>query len=85
MKYTNAAEILPERLLKELQAYIEGDVIYVPRASARKQWGTKSGSRLFYQNRNEEIRRLYREGKSIDDLSKKYGLAYGTVRKILYG
>lgn len=85
MKYINAAEILPEPLLKELQAYIDGDVVYIPKASVKKRWGTVSGSRLFYQNRNEEMRKLYREGRSIDMLAEQYGLAYSTIRKIIYG
>ena len=48
MKYVNAAEILPERLLRELQTYIDGDVLYVPRQTSKKEWGTVSGSRSFY-------------------------------------
>ncbi len=35
MKYVNAAEILPERLLRELQTYIDGDVLYVDRHPKR--------------------------------------------------
>lgn len=62
MKYINAAEILPEKLLKELQTYIEGEVLYIPKASAKKQWGSINGSRLFYLERNKEIQRLYKEG-----------------------
>lgn len=85
MKYINAAEILPETLLKELQTYIDGDVLYIPKASAKKEWGTASGSRTFYQERNAEIRSLYKEGYSIDALSKQYSLAYSTIKKILYG
>lgn len=84
MKYINAAEILPERLLKELQTYIEGDVLYVPRASVKKEWGAANGSRTFYQERNREIRRLLKDGYSVDALSKKYGLAHSTIRKIVY-
>ncbi len=84
MKYRNAAEILPEKLLKELQTYIEGDVLYIPKASTKKQWGTATGSRLFYLERNEEIQRLYREGHSIDVLAKRYGLAYSTIKRIIY-
>ena len=49
MKYINAAEILPEKLLKELQTYIDGDVLYIPKASTKKEWGAASGSRIFYQ------------------------------------
>jgi len=85
MKYINAAEILPEKLLKELQAYVEGEVLYIPKTSPKKQWGAATGSRLFYLERNEEIQRLYREGYSMDVLAKRYGLAYSTIKKIIYG
>lgn len=85
MRYVNAAEILPERLLKEIQTYIDGEVVYIPKASGKKQWGIVSGSRVFYQKRNQEIKRLFKEGQSIDMLSTKYGLAYSTIKKIIYG
>ena len=85
MKYINAAEILPEQLLKELQRYADGDVLYIPKASTKKEWGASSGSRTFYEERNKEIQRLYREGHSMDALVKQYGLAYSTIKKIIYG
>ena len=85
MKYKNAAEILPEKLLKELQTYIEGEILYIPKTSAKKQWGTATGSRLFYLERNEEIQKYYKEGYSIDALATRYGLAYSTIKKIIYG
>lgn len=84
MKYINAAEILPEKLLKEIQTYIDGNVLYIPKISAKKEWGADSGSRTFYQERNKEIQRLYKEGYSIDALAKQYGLAYSTIKKIIY-
>ena len=84
MKYINAAEILPEKLLKELQTYIEGEVLYIPKTSTKKQCGSINGSRLFYLERNKEIQRLYKEGLSIDVLAKRYGLAYSTIKKIIY-
>ena len=85
MKYINAAEILPEQLLKELQRYADGDVLYIPKASTKKEWGASSGSRTFYQKRNIEIQRLFKEGHSVDALAKQYGLAYSTIKKIIYG
>ena len=85
MKYVNAAEILPEKLLRELQTYIDGDVLYIPRTSAKKKWGSVSGSREFYQKRNKEIRFLFKNGYSIEALSRQYGLACGTIKKIIYG
>lgn len=85
MRYINAAEVLPEDLLRELQHYIEGDVIYIPKVSAKKEWGTVSGSKVFYLERNREIKRLYKEGYSMDMLAEQFGLAYNTIRKIIYG
>lgn len=85
MKYKNAAEILPERLVRELQTYLDGELLYVPKASAKKEWGAESGTRTFYRERNEEIKKLYRDGASMDALAKRYRLADSTIKKIIYG
>ncbi len=85
MKYINAAEILPERLLKELQTYVDGAILYIPKASSKKEWGEANGSRTFYQERNQEIQRLFQLGFSIDALADQYGLACSTIKKIVYG
>lgn len=85
MKYINAAEILPEKLLKEIQMYIDGVILYIPKTSAKKGWGLVSGSRKFYQKRNKEIKFLFKNGYSIEALSKRYGLAHSTLKKIIYG
>ena len=85
MKYINAAEILPEELLKEIQTYINGCVLYIPKTSVKKGWGSVSGSRKFYQKRNQEIQFLFENGYSIEALSERYGLAHSTLKKIIYG
>ena len=85
MKYINAAEILPEQLLKELQTYVDGGVLYIPKVSVKKEWGATSGARTFYEERNKEIQKLFQEGYSIDVLAERYGLAYSTIKKIVYG
>ncbi len=85
MKYINAAEILPEKLLREIQTYIDGDVLYIPKTSAKKVWGSVSGSREFYKKRNNEIQFLFKNGYSIEYLSQRYGLAHSTLKKIIYG
>lgn len=84
MKYINAADILPEKLLKEIQTYMDGGVLYIPKSSAKKGWGSVSGSRKFYQKRNKEIQFLFKNGYSIETLSKQYGLAHSTLKKIIY-
>ncbi len=84
MKYKNAADVLPEGLLKEIQRYIEGGLIYIPNNNAKKGWGEKSGSRVYYSVRNNEIKKNYKDGKSISEISDLYGLAFDTVRRIIY-
>lgn len=44
MKYKNAQDILPDKLLRELQQYISGGVLYVPSADTKKSWGEVSGA-----------------------------------------
>ena len=85
MKYRNASEILPDDLLKELQKYAPGEILYVPSDAGRKKWGADSGARQFYARRNEEIRQKYFGLKApIPALCEEYGLSDETIRKILY-
>ena len=85
MKYRNASEILPDDLLKELQKYAPGEILYVPSDKKRKEWGADSGARQFYTQRNEEIRHKFFHFKiSIDVLCEEYKLSDETVKKILY-
>ena len=85
MKYRNASEILPDDLLKELQKYAPGEILYVPSDKVRKKWGADTGARRFYEQRNEEIRQKYFDQRvTIDMLCEEYSLSNETVRKILY-
>ena len=84
MGYRNGAEILPPHLLEEVQKYIEGGLIYVPKRGKKVGWGYLSGSRKYLDKRNHEICSLYYKGISIDDLSSRYHLSEETVRKIIY-
>ena len=84
MKYKNAAEILPEKLLRELQSYSGGDILYIPKAGAKAGWGARNGSKNYYLERNQVIKTLHRDGKSADDLAQQYGLSVSTIKRILY-
>lgn len=84
MKYRNASEILPDALLKEIQKYTSGEMLYIPNDNTRKQWGHSSGARQFYKERNETIRQKYFEKTSLEDLAEEYNLSYETIRKIVY-
>ncbi len=84
MKYTNASDILPDKLLREVQKYAQGEALYIPAVAERKKWGESSGARSFYEHRNQEIRQKFRENVSIEKLADQYCLAVETVRKIVY-
>jgi DNA mismatch repair ATPase MutS len=85
MKYRNASEILPDELLKELQKYAPGEILYIPSDKKRKNWGAESGARHFYQKRNEEIREKYFDKKAtVLQLSDEYNLTDETIKKIIY-
>lgn len=84
MKYRNASDILPDELLKEIQKYVSGEVLYIPSAGSRKKWGAGSGARVFYEQRNEEIRYKFYHGICLEELADEYFLSVDTIRKIVY-
>ncbi|MBE9914964.1 hypothetical protein G8C92_13050 [Paenibacillus donghaensis] len=85
MKYINADEIFPSELLEEIQKYVHGKTIYIPKAKgSRKKWGEKNGNRALLQQRNDQIREQYAEGASIGELAARFYLSYESIRKIIY-
>lgn len=85
MKYINAAAILPDALVRELQKYVQAGYIYVPaREEQRRAWGELSGCRKELQARNEKILAAYRQGVSADELADRYHLSVYAIRKIIY-
>lgn len=84
MQYKNGREILPTELLRELQKYIQGELIYIPTLEAeRKGWGESNGTREYIRKRNIEIYKLYKEGLSIEMLMVTYNLSEDSIRKII--
>ena len=84
MRYKNAQDIIPDHLLKELQRYISGETLYIPKSKIKKRWGAVSGARTYYQERNERIRNKFQEGDTIDSLANEFHLSTDSIRKIVY-
>ncbi|WP_047984304.1 CD3324 family protein [Ornithinibacillus californiensis] len=85
MQYKNAKEVLPPSLLKEMQEYIQGDLIYIPKANEKRMgWGEASGSKALITKRNKEILQLYTNGKSFEELGQQFHLSIDSIRKIIY-
>lgn len=85
MKYINAKEILPDKLIKELQEYVQAGYVYVPAKNEQhKSWGELSGYRKELSKRNSIIISEYRNGASIEELADRYYLSIYAIRKIIY-
>jgi len=86
MKYVKAQAILPESLLTEIQKYIQGELVYIPKPTANhEKWGAKTGSKKAIAQRNESMIKAYRAGTPIHKLAESYYLAEDTVKNIVYG
>ncbi len=85
MSYLRAEELLPEELVKEIQKYIQGVQLYIPKVEkARLGWGQKNGTRERLSERNSRIRSLKEDGWKIDDIAELYNLSSDSIRKIVY-
>lgn len=83
MSYKNAKDVLPVRLLRELQRYADGELLYIPSAAPKTAWGEKNGARGQYDERNAAIRSLHSRGFSADRLAAEFCLSADSIRKIL--
>lgn len=84
MRYKNAKQILPKELLEQIQQYIQGDLIYIPKADNKKTpWGEKNGTKEAIYNRNIDIFKLYKQGLKIDEIVSIYNLSESSIRKII--
>jgi len=85
MKDSNIEELLPKELLLEIQKYVQGRSLYIPKLKAHhKKWGENTQSKDITSKRNDEIRAAFRDGSTIDELCGKYALSPDSIKKIVY-
>ena len=84
MSYIKTEDILPEELIRQIQEYVDGVYIYIPRKpGTRHIWGQETGYRSELKERNEQIRNDYTTGMRVPALSRKYHLSEKSIRRIL--
>ena len=84
MGYKNSINLLPADLIREIQKYIDGETIYIPRAECnRKKWGENSSACYTLNLRNQEIYNKYRSGVSVHRLSEEYHISMQGIYKVL--
>jgi Mor family transcriptional regulator len=85
LKYVKASTVLPENLIMEIQKYVQGETIYIPKPRNNHQkWGTRSGGRKYIDQRNAMIKKAFKNGTTIDQLADEYFLSIETIKKIVY-
>ncbi len=84
MRYVRARDLLPEELLAQLQQYVDGAYLYVPRREEnRLAWGERTHSKRETADRNLAIFQEAEAGKDSAELAKSYFLTEKTIRRIL--
>lgn len=85
MSYMNADDVLPKRLVEEIQKYVDGQLLYIPRKNENSlSWGEKSGTRVKMAERNREIVSRYYSGETIAKLSEMYYLSEKRIHGIIH-
>lgn len=85
MSYVNADDVLPKTLVKEIQKYVDGQLIYIPRKDENSlSWGEKNGTKEKLAERNQTIVNGYYSGQTIAELSKVYYLSEKRIQGIIH-
>lgn len=82
MSYIRAEEVLPKELIEAIQQYVCGKSIYIP-CVEKEQWGSRTNTRQYYEDRNREIFAMYRQGTDVATLASRYALSEKSIRRIL--
>ena len=84
MSYKKATQVLPQELLEQIQKYVVGEYLYIPRITEnKKSWGTETSTRRELQARNQNIYEDYLGGTTVSDLAAVYFLSPKSIQRIL--
>lgn len=85
MSYVNAEDVLPKHLVEEIQKYVDGQLLYIPRKMENSlAWGEKKGTKEELLRRNQEIIDYYKDGHTVEELSKLFFLSEKRIRGIIH-
>ena len=84
MRYARAQDLIPAELLAQLQQYVDGAYLYVPRKQGNHlSWGERTQSKQETARRNAAIFHDAQQGSSVEALAERYFLSEKTIRRIL--
>lgn len=84
MSYQKTIDLLPKELLEQIQEYVDGKVIYIPKKEENKKtWGESTDTKQFLASRNRQICLDFQNGITIEQLSEKYFLTKKSIQRII--
>ena len=84
VKYVRAQTVFPQSLLDEIQKYVQGEMVYIPKSPLNyMEWRARTGGKSLVARRNENIVQEFKTGASIPFLADSYGLSDETIKKIV--
>ena len=81
MSYINANEILPKELIDEIQRYVQGVNLYIPKIFDKKRTDSEYKKDLF--ERDMDIYDMFHSGNTVSELAKMYYLSDKSIYRIL--
>lgn len=82
--YNKGTSILPAELIQQIQEYVDGEYVYIPRLDEnRKRWGDNTDIRQTLESRNREIFGRYQKGARVSELAEEYHISTQGIYKIL--
>lgn len=84
MSYKKADELLPAELVRQIQEYVDGTSIYIPRREENRQhWGHGTNFKAELTLRNQAICREHAAGVPTAVLAAKYHLSKKHIQRIV--
>lgn len=81
MSYINADVILPKELIKEIQKYVQGVNLYIPKIPEIRKKDSCYQKEL--SERNKEIYDMFQNGKRVSELAQMFYLSEKSIYRIL--
>jgi len=81
MSYINAKSVLPKEMIENIQKYVNGVNLYIPKVPEKNS--VCSCYKLELYKRNQEIYELFLQGEKISKLAETYYLSDKSIYRIL--
>lgn len=84
MGYVKAADVLPAEMIEQIQQYVDGAVLYIPkRAGMKSAWGKRTSTKAELAERNAQIYEDFLGGIAVSQLAKDYFLVEKSIQRII--